>query len=101
MLDIKFIRENAELIQEGAKKKHINFDVQKLISIDDERKVLSQQLEEKRAYQNKVSESVVKADPAEKSRLCLGVMERSIPRKSSIAPRRMIRACRSAISSRC
>jgi seryl-tRNA synthetase len=69
MLDIKFIRENAELIQEGAKKKHINFDVQKLISIDDERKVLSQQLEEKRAYQNKVSESVVKADPAEKSRL--------------------------------
>ena len=38
MLDIKFIRENAELVQEGAKKKHIDFDVQKLLEVDDKRK---------------------------------------------------------------
>lgn len=61
MLDIKFIRENAELIAEGAKKKHITFDVSKLLEVDDKRKILSQNIEEKRARQNKVSEAVAKA----------------------------------------
>ena len=28
MLDIKFIRENKELVTEGARKKHIKFDVE-------------------------------------------------------------------------
>jgi seryl-tRNA synthetase len=73
MLDIKFIRENAELVAAGAKKKHIDFDVQKLLEVDDKRKILSQQIEEKRARQNKVSEEVAKAgqsgNTAEKDRL--------------------------------
>jgi len=73
MLDIKFIRENAELVQEGAKKKHIDFDVAKLLEVDDKRKSLSQSLEEKRARQNKVSEEVAKAgqtgNTAEKEKL--------------------------------
>ncbi len=61
MLDIKFIRENAELIQEGAKKKRIDFDVNELIKVDDKRKGISQKLEEKRAKQNKTSEKVAEA----------------------------------------
>lgn len=61
MLDIKFIRENAELIQMGAMKKHLNFEVDKLIEVDDKRKILSQNLEEKKARQNKVSIDVAKA----------------------------------------
>lgn len=73
MLDIKFIRENAELVAEGAKKKHIDFDVAKLLEVDDKRKALSQNLEEKRARQNKVSEEVAKAgqtgNTAEKEKL--------------------------------
>jgi seryl-tRNA synthetase len=73
MLDIKFIRENAELVQEGAKKKKIDFDVQKLLEVDDKRKSLGQRIEEKRATQNKVSEDVARAiqsgDAAEKERL--------------------------------
>jgi len=64
MLDIKFIRENAELVQEGAKKKRIEFDVNKLIEVDDKRKKLSQSLEEKRAVQNKTNEEVAKASQA-------------------------------------
>lgn len=64
MLDIKFIRENAELVAEGAKKKRIDFDVRKLIEVDDKRKALSQSLEEKRARQNKVSEEVARAGQA-------------------------------------
>jgi seryl-tRNA synthetase len=37
MLDIKFIRENKDLVAMGAKKKHIDFDVAKLIDLDDKR----------------------------------------------------------------
>ncbi|MBU1160090.1 serine--tRNA ligase, partial [Patescibacteria group bacterium] len=37
MLDIKFIRENADLIKEAARKKRIDFDVKKLIETDDKR----------------------------------------------------------------
>ncbi|MFA6405651.1 MAG: serine--tRNA ligase [Candidatus Paceibacterota bacterium] len=66
MLDIKFIRENAELIQMGAMKKHLNFEVNELIAVDDKRKAVSQKLEEKRAIQNKVSEEVAKLGQAGK-----------------------------------
>ena len=37
MLDIRFIRDNKELVAEAATKKHIEFDVEKLIALDDER----------------------------------------------------------------
>jgi seryl-tRNA synthetase len=78
MLDIKFIRENAELVQAGAKKKHIDFDVSKLLEVDDKRKAVSQQVEEKRAIQNKVSEDVARAGQSgnieEKNRL-IGEMQ--------------------------
>ncbi len=69
MLDIKFIRENAELIQEAAKKKHVNFDVQTLVVVDDKRKALSQSLDEKRSKQNKVGEEVAKSLGEEKAKL--------------------------------
>ena len=69
MLDIKFIRENAELIQEGAKKKRIDFDVKKLLEVDDQRKAIGQNLDEKRAKQNKVSEEIPKASAEERERL--------------------------------
>ncbi len=61
MLDIKFIRENSDLIQESAKKKRLSFEVGRLIEVDDKRKILSQQVEERRATQNKVSEEIAKA----------------------------------------
>lgn len=69
MLDIKFIRDNAELVQEGAKKKHIDFDIKKLLEVDDKRKALSQQLEEKRAKQNQVNTEVPKVDSDKRTQL--------------------------------
>lgn len=70
MLDIKFIRENKELISLGAQKKHIDFDVEALIKIDDRRKELLASIEAKRANQNEVSQKVVKVtDIAEKSQM--------------------------------
>ncbi len=55
MLDIKFIRENKELIAEGARKKHIKFDVEALVKADDKRKELLTKIEKMRAEQNEVS----------------------------------------------
>jgi seryl-tRNA synthetase len=64
MLDIKFIRDNKDLVSEGAKKKHIDFDVEELIKVDDRRKELMQAIENKRAEQNAVSEKMVRTSDA-------------------------------------
>lgn len=64
MLDIKFIRENKDLVILGAKKKHIEVDIDKLISIDDQRKQITSSIEQKRAKQNDFSEKIVReTDP--------------------------------------
>jgi len=55
MLDIKFIRENKDLVAEGARKKHIKFDPSDLIKADDKRKELLTEIEKMRADQNAVS----------------------------------------------
>ena len=60
MLDIKFIKENKDIVAEGAKKKHILFDVEKLLEVDDKRRDLTLRVEKKRAEQNVVSEKIVK-----------------------------------------
>lgn len=70
MLDIKFIRENKELIIEGARKKHIKFDPSDLIKADDKRKELLTEIEKMRAEQNEVSIRVVQLkDPNQKAEL--------------------------------
>ncbi|MFA5797927.1 MAG: serine--tRNA ligase [Candidatus Woesearchaeota archaeon] len=58
MLDIKFIRENKEIIKEGAKKKHIEVDIDNLLSIDEHRLELLSRVEFLRGEQNKVSLSM-------------------------------------------
>ena len=60
MLDIKFIRENAELIKEAARKKHIDFDVAKLLEADDLRLKILKEVEEMRARQNAASDNIAK-----------------------------------------
>ncbi len=60
MLDIKFIRENSELIDLAAKKKRIKFDVKSLVKIDDERRALLTSIEKKRAEQNEFSGTIAK-----------------------------------------
>ena len=70
MLDIKFIRENKDLIMAGAKKKHLKFDVAELLAVDDKRKELLTLTENKKAEQNKFSDEIIKVqDPVEKKQL--------------------------------
>lgn len=58
MLDIKFIRENKDFVALAAKKKHIDFDVEELLSVDDARREVLQAVEEKRAEQNSYTEKI-------------------------------------------
>lgn len=69
MLDIHFIRENAELVKEGARKKRLEVDIDRLIAVDDERKSLRAELDEKRAEQNRASGQIVNLAGEEKEKL--------------------------------
>jgi seryl-tRNA synthetase len=61
MLDIKFIRENRELVALAAKKKRIAFNVDELIAADDKRKTLMASTEKLRAEQNAANQKIVGA----------------------------------------
>lgn len=69
MLDIKFIRENHELIALAATKKRIAFNVQDLLDIDAKRLVLLRAVEELRAQQNSASVSISTASIMERADL--------------------------------
>ncbi len=58
MLDIKFIRENKDLVDMAAKKKHINFSVDKLIDVDNKRVDLVKVVDDLRAEQNSLSDMI-------------------------------------------
>lgn len=60
MLDIKFIRENKGIVQEGAKKKRVEIDIDKLISLDDERLSQLKEVEELRSEVNRVSNDIAR-----------------------------------------
>ncbi len=67
MLDIKFIRENKDLIASAATKKRIKFNVDDLLSVDDKRLALLKDVEELRAKQNDASTKMAQAGDAERS----------------------------------
>lgn len=66
MLDIRFVRENPELVREGARKKHIECDVDGILEVDRHRRELMQQAEELKAVRNRVSKEVPKLQGDEK-----------------------------------
>lgn len=69
MLDIHFIREHKDLVKEGARKKGVDIDIDRLLTVDEERKELLQKLEEKRAEQNRASKHIALAKGEEKEKL--------------------------------
>jgi seryl-tRNA synthetase len=75
MLDIKFIRENKDLVALGVKKKHVNFSVDDLIKKDDERRALLLSVENKRAAQNSASSKIASAKDGEERNKLLGEMK--------------------------
>lgn len=69
MLDIKFIRDNLDLVKEAARKKHMDVDLDRLTKVDDDRRVLLQKVEEKRSKQNEANDAIQKASGSERDTL--------------------------------
>ena len=69
MLDIKFIRENAELIKQGAINKRIKVDIDRLLEVDATLKGLLLKQENLLAERNSCSKQIPKASAEEKQAL--------------------------------
>ena len=69
MLDPKFIRENSELVKAGARKKHVECDVDGFLAVDAERRSLGQEVDELRAEQKNAGKAIAKASPEERAKL--------------------------------
>ena len=59
MLDIKFIKDNPDLVKEAGRKKHIVVDVDALLALDDKRLRMLAEIETLRARQNRASLEIV------------------------------------------
>ncbi|MEK7607052.1 MAG: serine--tRNA ligase [Patescibacteria group bacterium] len=75
MLDIKFIRENPEIVREAIRKKQVKFDLEKFFSADEIYRGLLKKTEDARAEHNTKSDTVARADAAERNALIAGVQE--------------------------
>lgn len=75
MLDIRFIREHADLVKEAARKKRVEVDIDRLLTVDDDRKRLGQEVEGKRAEQNKASKLIALAKGADREKLIEGMQQ--------------------------
>ncbi len=69
MLDIRFIRENIDLVRDAARKKRLSVNLDALIALDDRRRTLLGSVEEKRAIQNAAAEKITSADVASREPL--------------------------------
>lgn len=65
MLDIRFIRENAELVAEKSKQKGYEVDIPKLLELDNKRKDLLSKIEKLRAERNEIAEAGKAGKPSD------------------------------------
>ena len=75
MLDIKFIRENKDIVIAGAKKKRMQVDIEKLLELDDKRRALQLSIDEKRAEQNVASNAIASAKSDDERKEVIGRMQ--------------------------
>lgn len=61
MLDIKFIRENPDIIKEAVRKKNLSFDLDLLLTVEEKRKATLVAFETARTEQNRLSDLVAQA----------------------------------------
>ncbi len=55
MLDIQFIRNNAETVRDGVRKKRIDVDVDRLLELDEKRRQLQHEVDDMRSQRNQLS----------------------------------------------
>lgn len=75
MLDIKYIRSNVDLVRQGAAKKKINVDLDRLIELDETRRRLIHHVDQFKAEMNRSSKEIGAAPPEERARLGASLKE--------------------------
>jgi seryl-tRNA synthetase len=58
MLDIKFIRQNLDIVKDACKKKNIKCDIDHLLDVDEKRIKVMRELEAIAAEKNKASKAI-------------------------------------------
>ncbi len=69
MLDIRYIRNNPEIVKEGSKNKGVDLDIDRLLEIEEKRRSLLQEIEEARAKKNRANEEIKKAGEEEREKI--------------------------------
>jgi seryl-tRNA synthetase len=69
MLDIKFIRENPDLVAKGARDKNFKIEVTRLLELDSACRNLQSQTESLQADRNRLSKNIAAASPSEREAL--------------------------------
>lgn len=69
MLDIAFIRQNAELVRTAIKNKRLDTDLDALLAADKDRREILVKLEQRRARKNEVAALIPKASKEERPQL--------------------------------
>ena len=64
MLDVKFIRENLDLVEKSTKEKGYKIDVKEVLKLDDERKAILVEVEALRAKRNEIAGKMKGGKPA-------------------------------------
>lgn len=64
MLDVKFIRENIDLVEKSAREKGYKIDIQEVVRLDDERKEVLTKVEALRAKRNEIAGKMKGGKPA-------------------------------------
>jgi len=65
MIDIQFIRDNPDLVQQKAEQKEIKVDIQQLLGFDSKRREMQQQVEELRRQRNEIADSMKGQKPSD------------------------------------
>ena len=82
MLDPKFIAENPEAVKEYARMKRIDFNVDKFIQLDKDRRSLQTQFDEIRAAKNAANDDIAKLEGEEKQKAIAKMKEKGAEEKS-------------------
>lgn len=75
MLDIKFIRENSDIVKQAAKNKNIKVDVDRILDLDKKRREKLQISEKLKAEKNKTSYQIGKTQDEEQRKECIEEMQ--------------------------
>ncbi|QIN82619.1 serine--tRNA ligase [Rubrobacter tropicus] len=86
MLDLKFIRENADAVQENCRNRGVEADVGLVVELADRRSALIQELNELKQRQNQTAKSIgQERDPEAREKLIAGSreMKQEVPQKET------------------